>query len=137
MVVDPTSDLVIRVSGEQAGGQKGQLILTDVGFGGERDNTNYHGIGNDEPQDLGKGNKTYTLSTENVLNEAAARLLIELVENDAQPDEAEIRANGVLKGNIGKVDWNSFDWDASDGGDVTVSLECDCRDVDLVGPDEL
>lgn len=131
MVVDENKDLVIRVAGEQAGGQKGQLILNDVGFGGERDNTVYHGIGNDEPQELGTGNKTYSLSIENILNESAATLLIELVENDAQPDEAEIRANGVLKANIGKIDWNSFDWNSQDGGDVTVSLDCDCRQVEL------
>lgn len=136
MVADE-NDLVIRVSGEQAGGQKGQLILNDVTFGGERDNTVYHGIGHDEPQDLGRGNKSYTLSHEQVLNEAAARLLVELVENDSQPDEAEVRAAGVLKANIGKIDWNSFDWEASDGGDVTISIDCDCRDVELLGPSSL
>jgi len=114
-----------------AGTTAGQVILEDVTFTMERDNTMYHGIGNDEPQGMSYGNKTYSLSTETIVNEDIAQLVVEMYNNGRSATDGVLRSDGALEVNIGKIDWNSVEKSASDDGDVTLSIDADCRDVTL------
>jgi hypothetical protein len=119
------------IKDKQAGGETGQLIITDVSLTMERDNTNYHGIGNKDPTAMGYGNKTYTLSSESIVNDAIADVVVTWYKNDQTPQDAVLRADGTLEAVIEKVDWNSVDKSATDDGDVTLSIDADARGVTL------
>lgn len=123
--------MVVQVAGQQAGGEAGQLILNNVNFAKERENTNAHGIGNKEPQGMKFGNITYTFSSESQLNEAAADLLRELSDGDdaTEPTNAFIRAEDTVEVRIGKIYWNTVEWDSNDDGDIIVTVNGDCMDV--------
>lgn len=124
-------NLVITVAGESAGDEAGQLILSDITLSSERDNTNYHGLGNRDTQAIGFGNKEHTLSFEGIVEETIADVIVDMYENDETVQDADIIADGALAAEIGVVVWNSVETGASDGDDVTLSVEADCRDVDL------
>lgn len=120
-------DLIIRVAGEEGGGTSGQLILTDVTFSAERDNRMSYGIGNDEPQDISPGNKSFSLSFEQELTEQGAVMLRKIVDNGAET--ALIKSGDVLEFNIGEIRWNSVEESISDDGEVMVTVDADCRNV--------
>lgn len=125
------------VDQRKAGGSGGQLILNDVSFSGERDNTNHIGIGNDKSQGMSYGNKNHSASYEGILEKKLGQLLVALYENDNTPQKAYIRSSGVLEASIGKLDWNSFEWNATDDGDIVISFDADCRNVELKDSSDL
>lgn len=135
MALDPQENLIVRVSGVKGGGS-GQLILNDVEFNGTRDNSIYHGIGNDDPQDVSPGNKEYTMDLETIANERTFDMTAQVIEGDASVEDAEIRSvndNGTVvdRVTIGGFVWNDFAYAASDGGDYTISITADCYDVNF------
>lgn len=122
--VTSDSELEIEISDAQAGTTQGQLILDDVEWRKERDNDPKHGIGNDEPQGMRYGNKTYMVSATAILNEAAADMM--LAAKGTAILEGVLRTPN-LEVDVGKLDWNDVRTEASDDGDVTVSVEFDAR----------
>lgn len=118
------NELEVTISDAAAGTTKGQLILDDVEFRKERDNEPKHGIGNDEPQGIRYGNKTYMVSTTNILNGSAAELMLDAQDQDVLT--ASLRTPN-LEVDVGELDWNDVRVEASDDGDVTVSMEFDAR----------
>lgn len=124
-------DLIVKLGGEMAGGETGQLVINDVSLTIERDNDPKHGIGNKDPVGMGYGNKTYSLSSESVVETAIADIVTDMYLNDQSPKEAVLRSDGALEASIGKIDWNSIEKSASDDGEVTLSIDADGRDVIL------
>ena len=125
--VTSDNELEVTISDAEAGTTRGKLILDDVEFRKERDNDPKHGIGNDDPQGMRYGNKTYHVSTTNILNDAAADLML-----DAQGTEilTAVLRTPNLEVDVGKLDWNDVRLEASDDGDVTMSAEFDARQYD-------
>ena len=123
-------DLVLKIGSQKAGGTDGQLIIEDVTFSGERDNTEYSGIGNEDTQAIGYGNKQYNLSfTQYFDGDGAGSQLLRDIDSDTQ-------MSGFIRGpdneiNIGRMDWSSFDYEASDDGDVTLAVDMTVRNVDI------
>ena len=134
--VTDDKDLVVRLGGEQAGGVTGQLILSDVTFTIERDNTEHTGIGNEEAQAKSYGDPEASLSAEGMVNDALAREMKSLYDNKETPPRAYIRSQGTFEWSIGKMDWNSLETSASDDGDVTMSLDAGCRELEPLGPND-
>jgi len=123
-------DLVIRIDSEKAGGDSGQLILSDASIGIERSNELRTGIGNKTPQAARYGNQAGTVSAEGDVNEAMARLLESLYVNDESPTDVFFRGD-VLEVRGGKMDWNNLETSASDDGGYTAAIDADLRDFDL------
>ncbi|MDB9285387.1 hypothetical protein PN494_00170 [Halorubrum ezzemoulense] len=117
----------MKISDAEAGTTRGQLILDDVEFNKTRDNDPKHGIGNDEPQGIRYGNKTYSVSTTAHLNGASAELMLSAEGQDILT--ATLRTPN-LEVNVGKLDWNDVTVEASDDGDVTVAFDFDARQYD-------
>lgn len=128
-------DLIFNYDGVTSSGEaadeSGQLILESVSLTVERDNDPKHGISNKEPQAMSYGNKTYTLSFEGHVNEAIADVVVAMYLDDQTPRDADLRSEGAMEATIGKIDWNSVEKSGSDDGDVTLSVDADCRNVDL------
>lgn len=125
-------NLVVRYADHQAGGETGQLVIDDVSLTQSRDNRNRHGIGNDDPQWIEKGNNTYTFSTTAFLSDASAAALKRIERGDAVSDAIHITDTGT--GNtLGKASgmvFNELTVESSDGGDSTVSIDADLPGVD-------
>lgn len=124
--VTDDKDLLIKLGSKQAGGVKGQLIIDDINFNGERDNTEYSGIGNEGTTGIGYGNETYALSFTEILNDAGAELIDETIGDE--PISGIVRTPNY-EFNLGKLDWNNFDFDASDDGDTTFAADFNVRNV--------
>lgn len=118
--VTDDKDLVIKVSDKEAGTTKGQLIIDDIELGGERDNTEYSGIGNEETTGVGYGNKSYNINKTTILNGAAADLALEISEEDYV--EGFIRTPN-MEASAGQLHWNDWSLSASDDGDVTFEVD--------------
>jgi len=123
-------DLVVKYATKKAGGPDGQLVLDDVELSTSRDNRVRHGIGNEDPQYIEKGNKTYTFSTTSMMNTAAAEALVRIDEGDATADTIYIRDDGVFEGQAEGMVTNDVTTSASDDGDTTVSIDADLLGVD-------
>lgn len=124
--VTSDNELVVRIGGQSAGSTAGQLILDDVEYNKTRDNEEKHGIGNAEPQGIRYGNRTYSVSATGIANQSTAGML-----NEARDDNI---ITGVLRTpnktiSFGKLDWNDVTVEATDDGDVTVSVDFNAREV--------
>jgi len=126
--VTDDKDLVIKISDHEAGTTKGQLILDDIELSGERDNTEYAGIGNEETQGVGYGNKTYSISETAILNGAAADLALQISEEDYV--EGFIRTPN-MEASAGQLHWNDWSVSASDDGDVTFEVSFNVTGLNL------
>ena len=125
--VTSDNELEITISDAEAGTTQGQLILDDVEFRKERDNEPKHGIGNDEPQAMRYGNKTFEVSATSILNESAAQLMLDA---EGQDILTAVLRTPSLEVDVGKLDWNDVMVEATDDGDVTVSMDFDARQYD-------
>jgi len=123
-------DLVVKYATKKGGGTDGQLVIDDVELSTSRDNRNRHGIGNEDPQYIEKGNKTYTFSTTAMMNEAAAEALVRIDNGDAEADTIYIRDDEVFEGQADGMVTNDVTTSASDGGDTTVGIDADLLGVD-------
>jgi len=123
-------DLVVKYAEQKGGGPDGQLVIDDVELSTSRDNRVRHGIGNEDPQYIEKGNKTYTFSTTAMMNDAAAQALVRIDNGDAEADAIYIRDDGVFEGQANGMVTNDVTTSASDDGDTTVSIDADLLGVD-------
>lgn len=122
-------ELVIRIDEQQAGGESGQLILTDATFTLDRSNSEHVGIGNDTTQAVSYGNTTASVSVEGQTTESMANLVVNLWENRTSPSSVFFRGN-FLETRGGKMDWNNMEWSISDDGDATLSIDANLRDFE-------
>lgn len=122
-------DLVVKYAGQKGGGDDGQLIIDDVELSESRDNRTRHGIGNEDPQTIERGNKTYTFSTTCFMNEAASDAIKAIKNGDALTEAVYIRDDGVFTGKSNGFVFNDLTVSSSDGGDTTVAIDADLLGV--------
>ena len=122
-------DLVVKYANKKGGGTDGQLVLDDVELNESRDNRIRHGIGNEDPQYIEKGNKEYTFSTTAMLNDAAASALKNIENGDAETQKIYIKDNDVLTGQASGMVFNDLTLSSSDGGDTTVAVDADLTGI--------
>jgi hypothetical protein len=119
-------DLVVKYANEKGGSTDGQLIIDSVELERSRDNRVRHGIGNEEPQEIEKGNKTYTFSTTTYMNSAAARALERIFDGAAETQAVYVVDNEApWKEKASGMVFNSLTTSASDDGDTTVDIDAD------------
>ena len=121
-------DLVVKYAGQKGGGS-GQLVIDDVEISQSRDNRVRHGIGNEDPQNIEKGNRTYTFSTTTMMSSSAASALKDIDEGNAETQEVYIKEDGVWEETASGMVFNDLTTSASDDGDVTVSIDADLLGV--------
>ncbi len=121
-------DLVVKYAGQKGGGS-GQLVIDDVEFGQSRDNRVRHGIGNSDPQNIEKGNRTYTFSTTTMMSPSAVEALKNIDDGTAETQEVYIKENGEWEETASGLVFNDLTTSASDDGDVTVSIDADLLGV--------
>lgn len=122
-------DLVVKYAGQKGGGDDGQLVIDDVELSESRDNRVRHGIGNEDPQTIEKGNRTYTFSTTSFMSESAAEAIKSIKRGDALTQAVYIQDSGVFKGTSSGFVFNDLTVSSSDGGDTTVSIDADLLGV--------
>lgn len=129
-VTDETM-LIVEIGDEQAGGTEGQLILEDVEFGKSRDNDPKHGVGNETPQGIQRGNITFEVSASAHLNGAAAELVRDLTPQKTLEAELRVSSSSDAASDFSilqtKLDWNDVSVEGTDDGDVVVSMDFDAR----------
>lgn len=120
------TDLLVKYAGHKGGGDDGQLIIDSVELERSRENRVRHGIGNEEPQEIEKGNKTYTFSATNYMNASAAAAL-EAIESGAAETQAVFvkDSQGNYEDKADGMVFNTLTTSASDDGDVTVDIDAD------------
>lgn len=118
-------DLVVKYADAKGGGSDGQLIIDDVELSSSRDNRVRHGIGNEDPQEIERGNSTYTFSTTSYMNDAAAGAIQRIDNGDATTDAVYIQDDNVFKGKADGMVTNDVTVSSSDDGDTTVSIDAD------------
>lgn len=123
-------DLIVKYAGQKGGGTDGQLVIDDVELEQSRDNRNRHGIGNDDPQWIEKGNKTYTFSTTAFMSSASAQALEDIDAGNAEAEAVYIRDDDVFAGKAPGMVFNTLNVSASDDGDTTVQIDADLPGVD-------
>jgi len=123
-------DLVVKYADHKGGGDDGQLIIDDVELNEGRDNRIRHGIGNDDPQNIERGNKTYTFSTTTIMSEKAAAALRRIENGQAETDAIYVEEAGNWKGVSDGMVFNDLSVSASDGGDTTASIDADLLGID-------
>jgi len=118
-------DLIVKYAGKKGGGASGQLVIDDVEMSTSRDNRVRHGIGNENPQYIEEGNKTYTFSTTTMMNTAAAQALKDIRDGNARADTVYIKDDDVITEQAETFVWNDLTFSSSDDGDTTVSIDAD------------
>ena len=124
-------DLIVKYADEKGGGDDGQLIIDDVELERSRDNRTRHGIGNEEPQSIEKGNREYTFSTTTIMNTAAARALERIDSGEATTDTIYVREQDGWSDTAQGMVFNTLNTSASDGGDTTVEIDADLLGLDI------
>jgi len=124
-------DLVIKYANEKGGSADGQMIIDSVELQRSRDNRTYHGIGNEDPQDIQGGNKTYTFSATAYMNKAQARACKRMFDGDAEAQAVYVRDDDVFDEKAEGLDWNEVTTSSSDGGDTTVDVSADLLGLNL------
>lgn len=125
-------DLVVKVASEKAGGTDGQLVLDSVELEETRDNRERVGIGNDAPQAIERGNKSYNFSTTAYMNSAAARALKRIKRGQAETDAVYIRDDDVFVEKADGMVYNTLNTSSSDDGDTTVEIDADLLGIELL-----
>jgi len=123
-------DLVVKYAGQKGGSTDGQLVLDDVELSQSRDNRNRHGIGNEDPQYIEKGNKTYTFSTTAHLNSGAVTALQNIDNGDAETQAVYMKDDGQFEGRASGMVTNDVTVSSSDGGDTTLAVDADLLGVE-------
>jgi len=132
--VTDEQELVITIGSGQAGGKQGQVIMEDITYNAERDNTHHHGLGNDESQGISYGNKTQTVDSTQTVNETVAGLIDDYMGDGTLTGSIEMPNKTV---DLGKLHWNNLELEASDGdGAPTLSVSFDVTEADTETPSE-
>jgi len=123
-------DLVVKYAGKKGGSADGQLVIEDVELNEARDNRNRHGIGNEDPQYIEKGNKTYTFDTTAHMNSGAVDALKNIDNGDAETQAVYMKHEGQWEGSAAGLVTNDITASSSDGGDTTLSISADLLGVE-------
>lgn len=123
-------DLVVRYAEEKGGSADGQLVIEDVELGSSRDNRINHGIGNEDPSQIQKGNRSHTFSTTAHMNKASARTLQRIDDGEVYTQAVYIRDDDVFTGRAEGMVPKDLSVSSSDGGDTTVSVDADLLGID-------
>lgn len=123
-------DLVVKYADHKGGGDDGQLVIDSVELNESRDNRTRHGIGNEDPQNIERGNKEYTFSTTTMMSEKAAEALRRIENGQAETDTIYVQEAGKWKGTSDGMVFNDLTVGASDGGDTTVDIDADLLGID-------
>jgi hypothetical protein len=124
-------DLVVKYAGKKGGGDDGQLIIDSVELNRSRDNRVRHGIGNEDPQEIERGNRTYTFDTTTMLSAQAAEALENIFDGTAETQAVYIRDDGNWKDQAEGMVFNDVSTSASDDGDTTVDVSADLLGLDF------
>lgn len=124
-------DLIIKFAGRKAGGDDGQLIIDDVELERSRDNRTRHGIGNEEPQVIEKGNRTYTFSTTAFMSSAMADALQRIDDGTAETQAVYVKDQGNWVESSGGIVFNRLRTSSSDDGDTKVEIDADLLGLNL------
>jgi len=131
-------DLVVRYAKEKGGGEDGQLVIDDVELSETSDNRIRHGIGQQDPTSIEQGNKTYTFSATTMLNDAQVRALKRIDNGEARASSVYVLhtdSDGTItyKEQAEGMVTNDVTRQASDDGDVSVSIDADLFGLELSG----
>jgi len=125
-------DLIVELGSAQAGGEGGAAVLEDVSLSLEQETTLHHGVGNDEPIDHTTGNRVYSIDTEVQVSSSIYSAFVEMWNSDTASEAAITDGDsGTVSAEVGKLVPDSVEMQASDGEDVTMSLEATCYEVSL------
>jgi len=138
MATDNEVDLVVKFAGKKGGGVDGQLIIDDVELSSSRDNRTRHGIGNEDVQNIERGNKSHTFSTTCIMNDAAADGMRKIRDGNATTEAVyalhqDDDGNATWKDKADGMVWNDITLSSSDGGDTTVAIDADLLGLELSG----
>ena len=126
------TDLLVKYADAKGGGSDGQLIIDDVELSQSRDNRVRHGIGNQDPQNIEKGNRTYTFSTTTHMNETAIKAIRRIDSGEAETQAIYMKVDGVFSEEATGMVFNDITTSSSDGGDTTVSIDGDLLGIEYV-----
>ncbi len=118
-------DLIVKYADRKGGGTDGQLVIDSVELERSRDNRIRHGIGNDDPQDIEKGNKTYTFSTSTYMSDAAAQAMENMFDGSAEQQAVYVRKQDGWRDKADGMVFNNVTTSASDDGDTMVDVDAD------------
>jgi len=127
-------DLVVKYANKKGGSTDGQLVIDDVELSQSRDNRNRHGIGNEDPQYIEKGNKTYTFSTTAHLNDGAVDVIDNIDSGDAETQAVYLKDEGEFEGRASGMVVTDMTLSSSDGGDTTVAIDADLLGIEWDHP---
>jgi len=123
-------DLVVKYASKKGGSTDGQLVVDDVELSQSRDNRVRHGIGNEDPQYIEKGNKTYTFSTTTHLNDGAVDAIMNIESGDAETQAVYMKKDNQFEGRASGMVVNDMTASSSDDGDTTLSIDADLLGVE-------
>jgi len=126
------TNLIVKYATKKAGAADGQLIIDDVEMSQSRDNRIRHGIGNENPQNIEKGNRTYTFSTTAHMNDAAISAINKIDNGTAETKTVYIKENGTFSQEATEIVFNDITTSSSDGGDTTVSVDGDLLGINYI-----
>jgi hypothetical protein len=126
------TDLLVKYADKKGGGSDGQLIIDDVELSQSRDNRIRHGIGNEDPQNIEKGNRTYTFSTTTHMNATAIDAIRSIDNGDAETQTVYMKVDGVFSEEATGLIFNDITTSSSDGGDTTVSIDGDLLGIEYI-----
>jgi hypothetical protein len=126
------TDLLVKYADKKGGGSDGQLIIDDVELSQSRDNRIRHGIGNEDPQNIEKGNRTYTFSTTTHMNATAIDAIRNIDNGDAETQTVYMKVDGVFSEEATGLVFNDITTSSSDGGDTTVSIDGDLLGIEYI-----
>jgi len=126
------TDLLVKYASKKGGGSDGQLIIDDVELSQSRDNRIRHGIGNEDPQNIEKGNRTYTFSTTTHMNATAIDAIRNIDNGDAETQTVYMKVDGVFSEEATGLVFNDITTSSSDGGDTTVSIDGDLLGIEYI-----
>lgn len=126
------TNLLVKYADAKGGGADGQLIIQDVELSQSRDNRIRHGIGNEDPQNIEKGNREYTFSTTTHLNETAIEAIRRIDSGEAETQTVYVKVDGVFSEEATGLVFNDITTSSSDGGDTTVSIDGDLLGIEYI-----
>jgi len=127
-------DLVVKYANKKGGSTDEQIVIDDVELSQSRDNRNRHGIGNEDPQYIEKGNNTYTFSTTTHLNDGAVDVIDNIDTGEAKTQAVYLKDEGEFEGRASGMVVNDMTVSSSDGGDTTISIDADLLGIEWDHP---
>ena len=118
-------DVIVKYANVKGGGADGQVIIDSVELERSRDNRIRHGIGNDNPQEIERGNNEYTFSTTTYMGLDAAQAVERIYDGAAVSQAVYVRDPGNWKQQADGMVFNTVNVSVNDDGDATVDIDAD------------